>query len=112
MTNRAFKNGTCREQDNFLPPRIEDYVECDNPVRAIEAFVCGLDLLELGFLHADYDGGPGQPPYAPADLLKLSLYGYLNRVRSSRNLAREAERAQSRGDLAAQVPATRLPDDR
>jgi transposase len=92
MTNRAFKTGNCREQDNFLPPRIEDYVECDNPVRAIEAFVCGLDLLELGFLHADYDGGPGQPPYAPADLLKLYLYGYLNRVRSSRNLAREAER--------------------
>jgi hypothetical protein len=46
-------------------------VERDNPVRAIEAFVCGLDVLELGFLHADYDGGPGQPPYAPADLLKL-----------------------------------------
>ena len=71
MTNRAFKTGTCREQDSFLPPRIEDDVERDNPVRAIEAFVCGLDLLELGFLHADYDGGPGQPPYAPADLLKL-----------------------------------------
>jgi transposase len=92
MTNRAFKTGTCREQASFLPPRIEDYVERDNPVRAIEAFVCGLDLLELGFLHAGYDGGPGQPPYAPADLLKLYLYGYLNRVRSSRNLAREAER--------------------
>jgi transposase len=92
MTNRAFKTGTCREQDSFLPPRIEDYVEPDNPVRAIEAFVCGLDLLGLGFRHADYDGGPGQPPYAPADLLKLYLYGYLNRVRSSRNLAREAER--------------------
>jgi transposase len=92
MTNRAFKTGTCREQVSLLPPRIEDYVERDNPVRAIEAFVCGLDLLELGFLHADYDGGPGQPPYAPADLLKLYLYGYLNRVRSSRNLAREAER--------------------
>jgi transposase len=92
MTNRAFKTGTCREQDSFLRPRIEDDVERDNPVRAIEAFVCGLDLLELGFLHADYDGGAGQPPYAPADLLKLYLYGYLNRVRSSRNLAREAER--------------------
>jgi len=67
-------------------------VERDDPVRVIEAFVCGLDLLELGFQHAGYDGGPGQPPYAPADLLKLYLYGYLNRVRSSRNLAREAER--------------------
>ena len=92
MTNRAFKTGTCREQVSFLPPRIEDYVGRDNPVRAIEAFVDGLDLLELGFLHAKYDGGPGQPPYDPADLLKLYLYGYLNRVRSSRNLAREAER--------------------
>ena len=92
MTNRAFKTGTCREQASFLPPRIEDYVGPDNPVRAIEAFVCGLDLLELGFVHAAYDGGPGQPPYDPADLLKLYLYGYLNRVRSSRSLARETER--------------------
>ena len=92
MTNRTFKAGMDREQVSFLPPRIEDYVERDNPVRAIEAFVCGLDLLELEFQHAEYGGGPGQPPYDPADLLKLYLYGYLNRVRSSRNLAREAER--------------------
>jgi transposase len=92
MANRAFKTGTRREQASLLPPRIDDYVGRDNAVRAIEAFVCGLDLLELGFLHAEYDGGPGQPPYDPADLLKLYLYGYLNRVRSSRNLAREAER--------------------
>jgi transposase len=92
MTNRAFKTGTCREQASFLPPRIDDYVGRDNPVRAIDAFVSGLDLRELKFLNAGYDGGPGQPPYDPADLLKLYLYGYLNRVRSSRSLARETER--------------------
>jgi transposase len=92
MTNRAFKSGTCREQASFLPPRIEDYVARDNVVRAIDAYVCGLDLGKLGFLHADHDGGVGQPPYDPADLLKLYLYGYLNRTRSSRSLAREAER--------------------
>ena len=51
-----------------------------------------LDLAALGFRHADRDGGAGQPPYDPADLLKLYLYGYLNQVRSSRRLAREAER--------------------
>jgi transposase len=92
MTNRAFKTGTCREQASLLPPRIEDYVGRDNPVRVIETFACGLDLVELGFLHAEYNGGSGQPPYDPTDLLKLYLYGYLNRVRSSRRLARETDR--------------------
>jgi transposase len=92
MTNRIFKVGHSREQGSFLPPRIEDYVAPDNPVRAIEAYVCALDLAALGFRHADGDGGAGQPPYDPADLLKLYLYGYLNQVRSSRRLEREAGR--------------------
>src|ERR1700686_618707 len=92
MTNRIFKVGHCREQGSFLPPRIEDYVAPDNPVRAIEAYVCTLDLAALGFRHAEGDGGAGQPPYDPADLLKLYLYGYLNQVRSSRRLEREAGR--------------------
>src|SRR5207253_3913210 len=81
MTNRIFKVGQTREQGSFLPPRIEDYVAPDNPVRAIEAYVCALDLAALGFRHAGGDGGAGQPPYDPADLLKLYLYGYLNQVR-------------------------------
>src|ERR1700720_3113148 len=92
MTNRAFKTGTCREQASFLPPRIDDYVGRDNVVRAIDAYVCGVDLGKLGFLHAGYDGGAGQPPYDPADLLKLYIYGYLHQVRSSRRLEREARR--------------------
>jgi len=92
MTNRIFKIGQSREQGSFLPPRIEDYVAPDNPVRAIEAYVCALDLAALGFRNAEGDGGAGQPPYDPADLLKLYLYGYLNQVRSSRRLEREAGR--------------------
>ncbi len=77
---------------SFLPPRVEDYVGADNPVRAIEAYVCALDLEKLGFRHAELGGGAGQPAYDPADLLKLYLYGYLNQVRSSRRLEREAQR--------------------
>jgi transposase len=92
MKNRPFKTGQCREQASFLPPRLEDYVGADNPVRAIEAYVQSLDLAALGFRHAEGDGGAGQPPYDPADLLKLYLYGYLNQVRSSRRLEREARR--------------------
>ena len=91
MTNRAFKTGESRDQANLLPPRIEDYVGPDNPVRAIESFVCGLDLAKLGFRHADRGAeAMGQPPFDPADLLKLYLYGYINQVRSSRRLEREA----------------------
>jgi len=91
MTNRAFKTGESREQPSLLPPRIDDYVGPDNPVRAIESFVCALDLAKLGFRHADRAADDvGQPPYAPADLLKLYLYGYTNQVRSSRRLEREA----------------------
>jgi len=92
MTNHSFKTGVSREQPSLLPGRVEDYVDCDNPVRAIEAFVDALDLARLKFRHAGSSGGAGQPPYDPADLLKLYLYGYTNRVRSSRALEREAGR--------------------
>jgi hypothetical protein len=81
MTNRTFKSGASREQVSLLPPRIEDYVGRDNPVRAIESFVCALDLAKLGFRRADRAADEmGQPPYDPADLVKLYLYGYTNRV--------------------------------
>lgn len=93
MTNRTFKPGESRHQACLLPPRVEDYVGPDNPVRAIESFVCALDLAKLGFRHADRGlDEAGQPPYDPADLLKLYLYGYINQVRSSRRLEREAYR--------------------
>jgi transposase len=90
MTNRTFKAGASREQACLLPPRVEDYVGSDNPVRAIESYVCALDLGKLGFRHADRGVEVGQPPFDPADLLKLYLYGYLNQIRSSRRLEREA----------------------
>src|SRR5258705_1412985 len=76
----------------WMPARVEDYVGRDNPVRAIEAYVCGLDLGKLGFQHAGGGNGAGQPSYDPADLLKAYLYGYLNRVRSSRRLEQETQR--------------------
>jgi transposase len=90
MTNRTFKSGVAREQSSLFPPRMEDYVDRDNPVRAIEVYVNSLDLAGLGFRLTDDGGGAGQPPYDPADLLKLYIYGYLHRVRSSRRLEREA----------------------
>ena len=90
MTNGTFKSGIDRQQACVLPARVEDYVGPDNPVRAIESYVSSLDLVKLGFRHAGRGTTVGQPPYDPADLLKLYLYGYLNRVRSSRGLQREA----------------------
>jgi transposase len=92
MTKRSYKIGHSREQVSLLPPCIEDYVGRDNPVRAIDAYVDSLDLNALDFCDIGSDGGAGQPPYDPADLLKLYLYGYLNQVRSSRRLEREARR--------------------
>jgi transposase len=92
MTNRSFKAGVDRDQASFLPPRVEDYVGRDNPVRAIDAYVEALNLERLGFRHPGSGGGAGQPPYHPGDLLKLYLYGYLHRIRSSRSLEREAAR--------------------
>ena len=93
MTNRGLKSGISREQPSFLPAQVEDYVDRNNPVRAIERFVDQLDLVKLGFRHADrIGGGVGQPPYDPSDVLKLYIYGYVNQVRSSRRLEREAQR--------------------
>src|SRR5262245_25721145 len=93
MTNRNhFKSGISRHQPSFLPARIEDYVERDNPVRAIDAYGDAVDLAKAGFRHPGSDGGRGQPPYDPRDLLKLYFYGYMNRIRSSRSLEREAKR--------------------
>jgi transposase len=70
---------------------VEDYVAANAPVRFIDAFVEGLDFVALGFTHAQ-TAPTGRPPYHPADLLKLYLYGYLYRIRSSRRLEAEAAR--------------------
>jgi hypothetical protein len=110
MTNHAFKAGESRHQACLLPPGIEDYVGPDNPVRAIESFVCALDLAKFGFRHAERGSEEvGQPPYDPADLLKLYLYGYINQVRLAS--AGEGSLAESGIDLAVKEPAARLSDD-
>ena len=75
----------------LLPERVEDYVGVNNPVRFIDAFVDGLDLLDAGFARV-HPKATGRPPYNPSDLLKLYIYGYLNRVRSSRRLEIECHR--------------------
>jgi len=87
----GYIKGKDREQINLLPECIEDYVEENNPVRVIDAYVNSLDLDDLGFTHGQ-PGDTGRPPYSPYDLLKLYLYGYMNRVRSSRRLETETVR--------------------
>jgi transposase len=88
---RRFVEGVDRSQTTLFPESLEDWVSEDNPVRVIDAFVDALDLRALGF-----DGvvpeATGRPSYHPAALLKLYIYGYLNRVQSSRRLEREASR--------------------
>jgi transposase/IS5 family transposase len=83
--------GHDRSQLLLLPEVVDDYVAADNPVRFIEAFVDGLDLAALGFI-GTVPKATGRPGYAPADLLKLYIYGYLNRTRSSRRLEAETHR--------------------
>ena len=84
-----FVEGTDRGQTTLFPECLEDWICEDNPVRVIEAFVEELDLAELEFKGVDPDA-TGRPPYHPSVLLKLYIYGYLNRVQSSRRLEREA----------------------
>ena len=83
--------GSDRSQTLLLPASVEDYVGADNSVRAIEAFVDGFDLAKAGFVRVAAKE-IGRPGYHPGDLLKLYLYGYLNRVRSSRRLEAECHR--------------------
>jgi transposase len=83
--------GHDRSQTLLLPEAVDDCVSLDNPVRFIDAFVDGLNLAAAGFGRVTPDA-TGRPGYAPADLLKLYIYGYLNRVRSSRRLEAETHR--------------------
>lgn len=83
--------GTHREQITLFPEAVEDYIAEENAVRFLDAFVDSLDTITLGFEHANVSD-TGRPPYQPRDLLKLYLYGYLNRIRSSRLLERETKR--------------------
>ncbi len=87
----AHITGHDRSQTLLLPESLDDYVGPDNPVRFIDAFVDELDLAAAGFARSKAKA-TGRPGYAPADLLKLYVYGYLNRVRSSRRLEAETHR--------------------
>src|SRR6201987_325483 len=86
-----FVEGEDRLQGALLPHCLDDYVTENNPVRVIEAFIDELDLGILGF-EGVVPETTGRPAYHPATLLKIYLYGYLNRVQSSRRLEREAQR--------------------
>jgi transposase len=88
---KRFIEGAERHQSTLLPECLDDWVDEDNPVRAVDAFVDALDLLALGFSGVE-PAATGRPGYHPAPLLKLYIYGYLNRVQSSRRLEREAGR--------------------
>jgi transposase len=88
---KRFIEGEDRGQGTLLPELLDDYVAQDNPVRVVDVFVDELDLALLGFTGVQ-PAKAGRPVYHPAVLLKLYIYGYLNRIQSSRRLEREAQR--------------------
>src|SRR6059036_2798364 len=88
---KRFVEGNDRGQITLFPECVEDWISEDNPVRVIDLFVDGLDLGEMAFEGVD-PAATGRPAYHPSLLLKLYIYGYLNRVQSSRRLEREAGR--------------------
>ncbi|MCK1791099.1 IS1182 family transposase [Pseudomonas violetae] len=88
---KRFIQGEHRGQGTFLPESLDDYVTEANPVRVVDVFVDEIDLVKLGFESA-IPADTGRPAYHPAILLKIYIYGYLNRIQSSRRLEREAQR--------------------
>src|SRR5471032_1631597 len=86
-----FIEGQDRHQITLLPESLDDFIAEDNAVRVVDAFVNELDLAELGF-EGVQAAETGRPPYHPTVLLKIYVYGYLNRVQSSRRLERECQR--------------------
>ena len=88
---RRFVAGIARGQSTLLPECLDDFIDESNPVRVIDVFVDALNLSELGFDGVE-PAATGRPSYHPSILLKLYIYGYLNRVQSSRRLEREAGR--------------------
>ena len=87
---RGFIEGEDRHQATLFPERLDDYIAEDCAVRVIDVFIDDLDISGLGFKTEPSD--TGRPAYHPATMLKLYVYGYLNRVQSSRHLEREAQR--------------------
>ena len=88
---KRFIEGEDRTQITLLPECLDDYVADDNPIRVVEVFVDQLDLASLGFDGVD-PAATGRPSYHPSGLLKIYIYGYLNRIQSSRRLERETQR--------------------
>jgi len=88
---KRFIQGEHRDQSTLLPESLDDYVSDTNPVRVVDVFVDELDLINLGFEGA-IPADTGRPAYHPEVLLKIYIYGYLNRIQSSRRLEREAQR--------------------
>ena len=88
---KRFIEGECRTQTTLLPESIDDYITDTNPVRIVDVFVDELDLGQLGF-EGIKPATTGRPAYHPAILLKIYIYGYLNRIQSSRRLEKEAQR--------------------
>jgi transposase len=88
---KRFIEGEDRTQVTLLPECLDDYIEANNPVRVVDVFVDGLDLATLGFEGVE-PSATGRPSYHPATLLRIYIYGYLNRIQSSRRLEREAQR--------------------
>src|SRR5712671_607026 len=88
---KGFVQGADRQQTTLLPECLDDWVDESNPVRAVDVFVDALELGDLGFDGVD-PAATGRPAYHPSPMLKLYIYGYLNRVQSSRRLEREAGR--------------------
>ena len=86
---KRYVEGRDRAQVTLLPETLDDYISEDNPIRAADAFVEELDLVGLGFERAE-PADTGRPAYHPADLLKIYIYGYLNRIPSSRRLISSA----------------------
>jgi transposase len=87
----GFVEGVDRGQSTLFPAVLDEYIGDDNPVRAIDVFVDSLDLAALGFVGVQ-PLALGRPAYHPATMLKIYIYGYLNRVQSSRRLERECQR--------------------
>jgi transposase len=88
---KRFIESEDRRQATLLPDSLEDYVTDENPVRVIDVFIDELDLAAVGFAGVAPEA-TGWPAYHPATLLKIYLYGYLNRIQSSRRLERETQR--------------------
>src|ERR1700752_5528017 len=88
---KRFVQGDSRSQSFLLPEALDDYVTDTNPVRVVDVFVDELDLHQLGFEGVE-PASTGRPSYHPEVLLKIYIYGYLNRIQSSRRLERECQR--------------------